>query len=123
MCRGRISTTFEQPWRFSSRFRGRWGVNRVRDGGIRRRQRWPRDSNPRGSQPPYTLSRRVPSAARAGHRDESTDGTGPSWIRSSGPSRIGSFRRPTLEPGSPEPALTTVYVWITESGGRVAVIG
>jgi hypothetical protein len=40
--------------------------------------RWPRDSNPRGSQPPYTLSRRVPSAARAGHRDESSDGTGSS---------------------------------------------
>ena len=36
-------------------------------------QRWPRDSNPRGSQPPYTLSRRVPSAARADHRDESTE--------------------------------------------------
>ena len=48
---------------------------------VTRPTRWPRDSNPRGSQPPYTLSRRVPSAARAGHRGESTEATLTSLIR------------------------------------------
>src|ERR1041385_1869364 len=34
--------------------------------------RWPRDSNPRGVAP-YTLSRRAPSSARAGHRAKCTE--------------------------------------------------
>jgi hypothetical protein len=50
-------------------------MSRMEGALVSRGERWPRDSNPRGSQPPYTLSRRVPSAARAGHRDESTDAT------------------------------------------------
>ena len=54
----------------------RGAVSRVARTGLTR-ERWPRDSNPRGSHPPYTLSRRVPSAARADHRDESTEATSP----------------------------------------------